>query len=334
MESVLGVDVAKQSFVVCLLTAEETRSEAFENTKAGFLKLVKWIGRHSSEAPHVCMEATSTYHVPLATWRHKRGYTVSIANPWSVKQFFKAMMRRSKTDRVDAKVIAEYCRCVAPRTWEPRTAERQALLVLVRRRASLADRKAVLANQLSIAEDRVVKASIKREAGFVSGEMRQLDRAILKVIRGHEALNSEYELLLSIPAIGPVSAPAIIAELGDIKRFDSPRQVAAYAGLTPQAHESGESVKKQENLTPLGNRRLKRALYMPGVVAFRTQRLYGSLITRPLWQQREKKTIIAALMRKLLHLAYGVLKSGRPFDPTHQPRRDGPRAMRSGAPPC
>ena len=128
-------------------------------------------------------------------------------------------------------------------------------------------------------------------------------------------LRSNARLLESIPGIGAATAALLLAELGDMTRFSSARQVAAFAGLVPRLRESGTSVRGRSRLSKVGSSRLRKSLYYPAITALRFNPLIKSFGLRLSAQGKSKMLIVGAAMRKLLHIAYGVLKSQRPFDP-------------------
>ena len=327
MDAFLGIDVAQATLSTHLLYGPISHSKTFANSTRGVKELLKWLDHHRCPRHlRACMEATSTYHLLAAQTLYQAGYTVHVANPYAVHEYGKSLLRRTKTDRADAVLLVEYCQSHRLHPWRPLPPELAELLALVRHRVSLRDRRAALRNQLHIAAEPSVKASLNRQIDFLTREISLADRAIREHLRAHPSLNQSCELLRSIPGIGEVTAPLLLAELGDISRFDNVRQVAAYAGLTPEAHESGSSIHAQPVLSRLGSLRLRCALYMPGVVVFRMRTLFAPFIERLLAENRPKMTIIAALMRKLLHLAYGVLKTGRPFDTDYA---EGPAAKRA-----
>jgi transposase len=134
-------------------------------------------------------------------------------------------------------------------------------------------------------------------------------------------LYEHYKLLCSIPAVGPILAASFLAEVPDVTFFENAGQLAAYAGLTPTQHDSGTSVHKKGKLSKKGNAHLRSALYMPALCAARYNPLIAAFVARLQANGKAKMTIVAAVMHKLLRLAYGVIKSGRPFDPNfaHSP---------------
>lgn len=120
MTSILGIDVAKDSLAVHLVQGKATRAKSFLNCPDGHRKLCRWLQDQDVTKLHVCLEATNVYHLGVATALSLAGYTVYVANPWSVKQYARAIMKRSKTDPVDAKLLASYCRANdALHPWSP-----------------------------------------------------------------------------------------------------------------------------------------------------------------------------------------------------------------------
>ena len=133
----------------------------------------------------------------------------------------------------------------------------------------------------------------------------------------HPDLKEQRELLESIPGFGPVTSANFIAEVGDINRFSSASQLAAYVGLTPRKEQSGTSVNKPGRLSKRGNTRLRTAFYMPALAAVRSNPFVIDLATRMEKRGISRMCIIGASMRKLVHLAFGVLKHRQPFDPKY-----------------
>ncbi len=159
-----------------------------------------------------------------------------------------------------------------------------------------------------------VRASPERALEMLAGEMEQLGKQIADHVDQHPDLKGRRDLLCSIPGIGETTAARLLSELSPVD-FARARQVAAYAGLVPSPRESGTSVCGRARLSKRSNVRLRRALYWPAIVAMRHNPVLRAFANRLLASGKPKLLVIAAVMRKLLHLAFGVLKHGRPFDP-------------------
>jgi transposase len=136
-----------------------------------------------------------------------------------------------------------------------------------------------------------------------------------KHIKGHPTLKRESQLLDSIPGIAETTAALLLAEITDIRQYRSARQVAAYAGLVPRERQAGSSVRGRTRRSKLGNARLRRALYFPAITALRWSPFFQAWAKGLEQRGKSKMSVICAVMRKHVHVAYGVLKTGKEFDP-------------------
>lgn len=316
-EPVLGIDISKLKFNVCLINLEgKLRHKLFSNTAAGFEQLLEWLSKQRVERVHVCLEATGTYGEALSLFLHQAGHTVSIINPAAVKAFAQSRLSRTKTDRVDAELIARFCLSQAPPTWAPPPTEVRELKALVRRLESLLEMRVMEENRLSsgITVD-AVRQSVEEHLSYLSQEIKRTQELIRTHINNQPGLKQQSQLLDSIPGIAQTTAALLLSEMTDIKQYRSARQVAAYAGLVPCERQSGSSVRGRTRLSKIGNARLRRALYFPAITALRCSPFFQAWAEGLLKRGKSKMSVICAVMRKLVHLAYGVLKSGKEFDP-------------------
>lgn len=319
MQIILGIDISKQSFDVALYAGKEFLSSGeFSNNTAGYKKLSKWLGNQGVASVWACLESTGRYGNALAFYLFNAGHQVSVVNPLRIKKYAESKLQRNKTDRLDAKVIADFCRTQEPSLWQPASVEQEALQELSRRLSALQKEKTAEQNRLKSGyKNQKVKESIKRTILFLSEEIAALEAEIQDHINQNPDLQKKAKLLDSIPGIGPKTAALILAELPAIERFQNVGQVIAYAGLSPQRHTSGSSVKKKDRLTKLGNRKLKTALFFPAFTAIKHNPVVAALAIRLQKKNKEKMVIVGAAMKKLLQIAYGVLKSEIPFDPNY-----------------
>ncbi|MEG4914129.1 MULTISPECIES: transposase [unclassified Microcoleus] len=314
---VLGIDISKKDFhVVLLKESGGTRLKKFTNNSAGFESLHSWLKQLGVEEVHACMEATSIYGEALAEFLYQAGYQVSIVNPARIKGFAKSELLRTKTDSVDAALIARFCAAVKPSFWTPTAPEVKELQALLRRLDSLMEMFTAEQNRLETATATV--ASLTQEhLEYLKQQQAQIKQLISDHFDRHPHLKQQRDLLTSIPGIGDVTASVFLAEIGRIEDYKNARQLAAHAGLTPCERSSGTSVRGKTRLSCTGNVRLRKALYMPAVVAMRHNPLLKAMSERLLGRVQVKMQVIGALMRKLVHLAFGILKSQKPFDPNY-----------------
>lgn len=314
----LGIDVSKSKFEVALIPSSDEpqtlKRKVLANSPEGFDKLHAWLSRRVEGEVHACMEATGTYYEDLATFLVNSGIKVSVVNPALIANFAKSSNTRNKTDSVDALVIADYCRSKRSKPWTPPSPEAKELRELVRRLAALERAKQDEENRLSSGVSSApVASSIKQSIEFLSQQMKELESLIKDHIDSHPTLREDRDLLVTIPGIGKKTAAAILGELPNTANFDNAKQAAAYAGLSPREYRSGSSVRGRTRLCKVGNSRLRRALYFPAVVACIRNPVVKDLYQRLLRAGKSKMCALGAAMRKLLHIAFGVLRRRQPF---------------------
>ena len=313
----LGLDIAKCKFNVCLLLdSGKLRHKVFPNTAVGFAQLSEWLEKQSVGCAHACLEATGAYGDSLATYLHEQGHRVSVVNPAAIKAYAQSHLSRTKTDRVDAALIAGFCSERRPPAWQPLAPEVRELQALVRRLESLTQMRTMEENRLSsgIAVE-AVRGSVEELIAHLSEQIKRTETLIRSHINEHPDLKRQRELLDSIPGIGEATAAALLAEVPDISQYRSARQVAAFAGLVPRERQSGSSVRGRVRLSKLGNARLRKAFYFPAITALRSSEFFKEWAKGLRERGKCKMSVIGAAMRKLIHLAFGVLKTGKPFDP-------------------
>jgi len=313
---ILGIDIAKASFQAALLHNGKLHHHRFDNSAQGFAQLQTWLVKHRCKRLHAGMEATASYGDELALFLYLAGHTVSIVNPARIKGFAQSQLQRNKTDQLDATLIARFCQQQAPEAWTPPPAEIQQLRALMRRLAALQEMRQQEVNRLEQAGNQaLIRESLEKIIATLDGEIARLRQLIKDHIDQHPDLKRDRELLMSIPGIGETTAAWLLSEV-QVAAYSSARQVAAHAGLTPRHHESGTSVHGPTRLSKTGNARLRRALYLPAVVAKRYNPIIRAFCQRLEKRGKRPMEIVGAAMRKLLHIVYGVLKSGKAFDPS------------------
>lgn len=317
-EASLGVDTGKTKLQLHLIRADgRKRKKALDNTPDGHAHLLTWLRQHADAPVRVVVEATGRYWMDLAMALYRADVTVSVVNPARIKYFQRVQLGRGKSDRIDARAIAEFARTLCPTAWTPPPAAVLRLRDLVRTREQLVEDINAHRNQLQAGGVCAPARRILEQT--IDGLRRQLaevDRAIRAEIAADPELARRHALLVSIPGIGATAAAGILVELPDVGLFRHPKQVAAYAGLSPAHDQSGETRDKPARICRVGNPNLRRMLYMPALSARRANPCVRALDARLAAQHRlARKQRVAAAMRKLLVLCYGVLKTGRPFDP-------------------
>lgn len=311
----LGLDVSKNKLDCALRFPDgKYKSKVVENKLDGFKTLIEWLAKHGVTTAHVCMEATGVYWEAVAEYLAARGMTVSVVNPAQIKAFGQSQLVRTKTDRADARLIANFCADRHPEPWQAPTASEQALRAMVLRLESLQVMRTQESNRLEVSRD-VVKLGIVTHIEWLDEQIKVLAKEIRKHMDGDGNLKGKQELLDSIPGLGERTIAILLAYYADLERFGNARQAAAFAGVDPRQHESGTSVKLKPRMSKIGHTFLRKSLYMPAIVAlYRTA--WGKRFRERLAAAgKPPKLIIGAMMRKLIHVAFGVLKSKKLFDP-------------------
>ncbi len=310
----IGIDVAKTKLDVDILRPDGRHlCKKFANTPPGYEDLVRWLRSHEVSHAHVCMESTSTYMEDAAAHLSDAGYTVSIINPSLSAAFARSEGLRNKTDKVDARMLAHFCREKKPPAWEAPHPTERALKALVLRHQSLTEMQTQEKNRQETAPE-VQLESIDVLLQCLGAELRRIEKQIKDLTDNDPDMKQRRKLLSSIPGIGEKTAAVLLAYTGLKLRFATARQFAAYAGLTPKQHESGSSVMRTSRMSKAGPVHLRGALYMPAMSALYHTAWGKAFRERLEGNGKRPKVIIGAMMRKLAQVAYGVLKSGKTFD--------------------
>ena len=313
---VLGIDIAKAKFDVALSVGRRPRRATFDNNVSGFVALEQWLRKQGATPAYACMEATGRYGEALAETLYESGHVVSVVNPARIKKYADSQLSRNKTDAQDALVILDFAQTQKVEAWQPPEPDQQKLQEMVRYHDSLKTIRQQESNRLSsgLKSPEVINP-IQQHLAYLDRQIELLEAEMQGLVEQNQQLQKKQALLSTIPGIGKLTATRLLAEIPDVKAFDSAKQLAAYAGLTPSHHQSGSSVRRLAHLSKMGRSSLRKHLYMPALAAFRWNPAIKVLRQRLLAKGKHKMAIVGAAMRKLLHIVYGVLKSGKPFDP-------------------
>jgi transposase len=309
----LGVDIAKQKFDVALLKDSKYKTKVFSNNIKGFAELMAWLNQHGSLQAHVCLEATGIYGDALSTYLADQTMLVSVVNPAQIKSFGQSELSRTKTDKADAKLIARFCCAMNPALWQPLPKEVRDLSCLVKRLESLNAIQQGEQNRLDVSRD-IIKPSIEKIIAVLDAEIKEVKAKINSHIDDHPHLKEKKILLDSIPGVGEATIAQILSMMCTPERFATAKQLVAFAGLNPKHRQSGSSVHGISRISKTGDTTLRKALYMPAISATRHNPILKATYDSLVDSGKPKMLAVCAVMRKLLHIIYGVLKSGIPFD--------------------
>jgi transposase len=316
----VGIDVSAATLDVAVDRGRgEVWAGRFENTTAGHRRLIQALTK-KGRTVRVCVEATGVYHLDVAmALQGARRIEVMVANPRATKDFARAQMQRSKTDQTDARSLLEFVRRMEFDPWKPPPREILELRTLARHMAALATMRAQEKNRRHALEQVAglgdpVREAIEEHIQYLDGTIRELQAKALAVIAASPALEAGLAQLVSVKGIAEKSAVAILAELAVLPADMKAREWVAHAGLDPRRQESGTSVQGQVRISKVGNRHLRRALFMPTIVAVQHEPRIKAFYEKLLARGKKPMQANVAVMRKLLHAIHGMLRNGECFD--------------------
>jgi len=308
----IGIDVAKQTFVAAIHVNDKYLVKTFGNHQQGFDDCLSWVTSFYPDAKlHVCMEATGRYGEAMALYYYEKNSKVSVVNPVLIKKFKESYLIRNKTDNIDAQCIYDYCHERDPGEWQPASKEVSELQALVKRLDVLNNTLLQEKNRLEFI-DEVTKTSIEEHINYLKKDIKVIEKAIKSHIAKHEKFDGSSKLLNSIPGVGDKTIAKVLAFL-DVELFSHPKKMVAFIGLSPKHQQSGTSL-NSSSLSRMGDSKLRKIFYMPALVAIRREPKIKQFYENLRKKGKPSKVAIVAVMRKLVHIIYGVLRTGKPFD--------------------
>jgi transposase len=305
---VLGIDISKADFHACLIQGSKRSVKSFPNAPAGYRQVQAWLKNRRCNDVHACMESTGLYWMGLAKAFYDAGVLVSVENPARIKFFSRSQLRRTKTDAVDAEVIADYCRQCEPQAWTPPPEEILNLRALLTYRDHLV-RERVRLNQ--VASQIPASSELRRLHARAIKTLRSTTAALEKEMRAllktHSWLGRLEKELRKTKGFGPLTACSIVARL-PFDRLRNAKAAAAFAGLSPHEWSSGTSINGRPRICKIGDPDLRSSLYMAAMAAMRSNHILKPFADRLRERGKEERVIIVAVMRKLLVHAYSVLR--------------------------
>jgi transposase len=313
----VGVDISKKFLDICFVDSKgQLVQQRINQNPEGYRTLASQINQDAIWI----MEATGTYHLPLAHWLYDHGIKVVVENPLKIKRFSQMHLQRHKTDKADAKIIYNYGVTVLSKKiilWRPQSVHIQEIQQCDSLSQRLNKELTAITNthealgQLSFVNSevkRIVIDTIKQ----LKTALKQLDKQMKKLIKEH--YNETYNLLMSIPGVGSKTSVMLICQTNNFTRFENVKKFLSYIGMSPRTHESGTSIKGKGHITKMGNGRLRSLLYMCSWTAKRINPQCISVYKKMHQKGKPEKVIKVAIAHKLLRQVFGVIKSQQPFN--------------------
>jgi len=317
----VGIDVSAKELVVATISAEQAMSvTSWSNCGAGHEKLIQYLRALRGQV-RVCLEASGNYSLDIALALSRAGawLHVSVVNPRCARRFAESLGKRSKTDPVDAQVLAEYAARMPLEPWSAPSANALKLRALTRTIAALVrmctqHKNRQHALEVSEALPAMLVSELARQQGYTEKRIARLRRQAVCLVEKDAQLAPRYRHLLTIPGVGEATALAVLAEVAVLPDTLDERQWVAYSGLDPRHHVSGSSVEQKPRISKAGNRQLRAALYMSALVAVQHDPALRGFYQRLVGRGKPKLVAIVAVMRKLLHAAWGMFRHDQDYD--------------------
>lgn len=317
-----GIDVSKDKFDVSFTTDGKRifNYAVFINEKKGiksfFKKALGLMKKENCNKIHFVMESTGIYHCGLCEYLQEHSdHIVSVINPVQTKSFSKSLMLRTKNDKVDSSMSAQYGFYHNPKPTPKMPETLKHFRSLVRLRDALIEERTRKIAQLKSSLDKRVQNYFERSIKFTEKEIEKLENEIKELIKNDDYLNRQISLLKTVDAIGDTTAWKLLSEVKVNAENINPKAQAANAGLTPREFSSGSSVRGRTHISRMGNRSIRKSLYLPALSCIKNRNYFYGFYNRLVENGKPKKSAVTAVMRKILVTAMGVLKNQQPFAP-------------------
>ena len=331
----VGVDIAAASATVCWKQAAErpSRPLTIPQTAEGYEQLQRQLlaTGHPAQAVLVVLEATGTYWVTLATTLHQAGFAISVINPAQAHDFAKALLKRSKSDAIDAQTLAELGARLQPEPWTPPPAVYTEVSQRLLQREALVELRQHVRNQLhALSQQPVVIATVRARMisllETLASQIAEVEQELVLALRQDDAWAAAAKRLQTITGVGMITTAWLLTSTLNFTLCETAEQAVGYAGLAPNERSSGTSVRGRKAIGHTGNGRFRRALYLATLSGTRYNPVLKAFYERLRAAGKPPKVARCAVARKLLHIAWAVVTKEQDFDPNH---RQAARAVSS-----
>jgi transposase len=326
----VGLDISKDTFVACFSQCQAGKSfrilssKTFKCSTRAFEQFHHWVQkqRHASAPLQLLMEATGVYYEQLAYFLYAKGYRLTVLLPNKTAAFAKSLDYKSKTDAVDAQMLAQLSLERDLPQWIPLSNAMLTIKHLCRERAEIIDTQIVFKNRLHAKQHayQPLKASFQRTDKvlvLLKKQIDAIDLALLDAIKQDDLLYQKVQNACSIPGVGFSTVANILAETNAFALFKSKAQLVSYAGYDVVKNQSGTSLNSPTKISKKGNHRIRKALHFPALVAVKANPKMKSLFMRVFDKSKIKMKAYVAVQRKLLVLIFATFKNNQPYDPNY-----------------
>lgn len=334
-----GCDVAKARFEAGLASpyvdhpSDHWRSipvRSFARTREGARDFLRWVDRAlAADRPdgepipplHVVCEHTGRYSDELAAWlrAERANVETTLVHPQRASHFTRSLLPATKTDKVEARALTQYGCERRPAGDSPMDPLQAELRELSRARLTLVESRTAEKNRAQEPCDSpLVRQMQNQRIAQYDRDIARIEKKMKRVIRRLPALHRDAQLIETIVGVGEITAIAIVAELGDLRRFARARQLTAFVGLAPRVGDSGASVHRKSHLSKAGEPRIRGLLYMCAMSAAKHNPHMKEVYDRLVADGKEPMVALGAVMRKLIVLMRALVLSATPYRPDHR----------------
>lgn len=323
----VGIDISMKTFdaCVCKMDMEQvlsfTQSKKFDNTKTGFKELLLWVEKQTqNELPvNFIMEATGIYYEEIAYYLHQKGYTLHVLLPNKSHNFFASLNAKSKTDKIDSRLLAQFGVERKFEPWQPASPFFKQLRSLTRYYSQLTEQKTVFMNMKhshnkTVGESKFVLQNINQVIKNLEKQLTKCKQQIDDLIKSEPEIKEKVDNICSIKGVRIATAATIIAETLGFHLFNNNKQLVSYAGYDVVENQSGTSVKGKTRISKKGNKYIRKALYFPAI-SYAAYNQPAKLFYERILERRKIKMVgYVAVQRKLLILIFTLWKNNKAFD--------------------
>lgn len=314
----LGLDVSKRSIDACLLDGSGKRERTkIANCNEGFEQLGTWLHGIEPSSIHACLEPTGRYSRAVSKYLLEHGYRVSQVNSFTVLCHGRSKGMRSKNDKIDAFLLADYCLKEEPPEWVPAEVSQSKLHDLEVRLSQIDEMIGQERNRLEAGtESEFAAQDIEEHIVHLETRKLRVREAIRELVASDVILKRKCEIVDSIIGIGEASATRLVSMLR-FERFANAKQAGTFVGLSPRQYMSGTSVRRRECISRVGNPEVRELLFFPAMVAIQHNPQLRAFAQRLIARGKPKKVVITAVMRKLVVLATTLVRKDELYDPNY-----------------
>lgn len=326
-ERFVGIDVSASTLAVSWVSATSDSELTVKQTVSGWRKIIRTVQEDAGLEPDevvVAIEASGNYWLGVARYLASAGWCVKVVNPAQAHYFAKSYLRRDKSDRVDAQLLARMAqeRHTELTTWTPPPPVYEALYQRLVQREQLLKVRHQLGCQLKDMQVRPlqIEAIVNRYEAYIAAlqaDIAALDREIKALLSDESEWQATARHLLSIKGVGPITAAWLLVATVNFATCESAEQLTAYVGLCPREYSSGTSIYRRPSIGMAGHQRLRDSLYMAALSAIRYNPVIRTYYERMLKRGKAKKVAVIASARKLLHICFALARKGEDWDPDY-----------------